>query len=68
MNISGMNSADLLINLAGQTREGSLQAEVGVRMLKKAQDRMTQEGQAMVQMIEQAGSVQNRPYRLDALA
>lgn len=32
------------------------QQEMGVSVLKKAQDAMTQEGQAIVQMLERAGA------------
>lgn len=46
----------------------SLAMEVGVRSLKKAQDQMTREGEAMIQMVEQAGTTSANPYHLDAYA
>ena len=52
MTISGQPPASLL-DSALQAQ--STKVEVGVTMLKKAQDTMKQEGQAMVNLLEQSG-------------
>jgi len=46
------------------------QQEIGVSVLKKAQDAMKQEGQAIVQMLEEAGgrAPQGGPPLLDTYA
>lgn len=59
MTVSGQSSTALLESVlnAQTTREA-----VDVALLKKSQDLMKQQGQAMVQMLEQAGTVD--PSRL----
>ncbi len=56
MTLSGVNypgALDLLDNGA----KSPVSTEVGVRMLKKSNDQITQQGQAVIQMVEQAGAV-----------
>lgn len=67
MTISGRNAADALVNAPSPGGGGSVRAEVGVRMLKKAQDQMTQQGEAMVKLADEAAPA-NHPYHLDAYA
>ena len=67
MNISGSASVSLFDSVL-QTQ--AMRQEMGVSLLKKSQDVMKQQGEAMVQMLEQAG--QCRPcdsgHTLDAYA
>ena len=50
MTISGSTASTVLSNVANA--EGAA-AEVGVAMLKNAQDQMKQQGEALIKMIEQ---------------
>jgi len=50
MTISGSTASTVLSNVTNA--EGTV-AEVGVAMLKKAQDQMKQQGEALIKMIEQ---------------
>lgn len=52
MNISGSTSLSLFDSVL-QTQ--AMRQEMGVSLLKKSQDVMKQQGEAMVQMLEQAG-------------
>lgn len=52
MNVSGSGPASLFDSVL-QTQ--ALREEIGVRLLKKSQDVATQQGEAMVQLLEQAG-------------
>ena len=63
MTISNQPSSLLDSVLQSQTT----QQDVGVAVLKKAQDQIKQQGQAMVQLLEQAG-VSPDGSRLDAYA
>jgi Putative motility protein len=57
MNVSGSGSASLFDSVL-QTQ--ALREEIGVRLLKKSQDVATQQGEAMVQLLEQAGQPLSR--------
>ena len=63
MTISNQPSSLLDCVLQAQTT----QQDAGVAVLKEAQDQITQQGQAMVQLLEQAG-VSPDGSRLDAYA
>lgn len=56
MNISGSTSLSLFDSVL-QTQ--AMRQEMGVSLLKKSQDVMKQQGEAMVQMLEQAGACQS---------
>ena len=56
MNISGSTSLSLFDSVL-QTQ--AMRQEMGVSLLKKSQDVMKQQGEAMVQMLEQAGQCQS---------
>ena len=56
MNISGSASVSLFDSVL-QTQ--AMRQEMGVSLLKKSQDVMKQQGEAMVQLLEQAGQVQD---------
>lgn len=65
MNISGSPATSLLDSvLSAQTT----QAEIGVAMLKKAQDVEKQQGAALIQMLEQAAPRNPDDYHLDVYA
>jgi hypothetical protein len=65
MNISGAPASSLLDSvLNAQTT----QAEIGVAVLKKAQDVEKQQGAAMIQMLEQAAVKNPADYHLDVYA
>lgn len=67
MNISGSTSLSLFDSVL-QTQ--AMRQEMGVSVLKKSQDVMKQQGEAMVQMLEQAGQCQSSKsgHMLDAYA
>jgi len=67
MNISGSASVSLFDSVL-QTQ--AMRQEMGVSLLKKSQDVMKQQGEAMVQMLEQAGQCQfcESGHTLDAYA
>ena len=67
MNISGSTSLSLFDSVL-QTQ--AMRQEMGVSLLKKSQDVMKQQGEAMVQMLEQAGQCQpcESGHTLDAYA
>lgn len=64
MTVTGRPEVSLLQSVldAAQARE-----EMGVTVLKKAQDTTRQQGEAMVQLLEQAGAPAD-PGRFDAYA
>ena len=67
MNISGSTSLSLFDSVL-QTQ--AMRQEMGVSLLKKSQDVMKQQGEAMVQMLEQADQCQSceSGHTLDAYA
>ena len=67
MNISGSASVSLFDSVL-QTQ--AMRQEMGVSLLKKSQDMMKQQGEAMVQMLEQGGQCQSceSGHTLDAYA
>ena len=67
MNISGSTSLSLFDSVL-QTQ--AMRQEMGVSLLKKSQDVMKQQGEAMVQILEQAGqsSSSESGHTLDAYA
>lgn len=67
MNVSGSSPASLFDSVL---QAQALREETGVRLLKKAQDVATQQGEAMVQLLEQAGQPLSRArgQLLDAYA
>ena len=56
MTISGYSASAVLANLADSGDAPGVKVEAGVSMLKKANDQITQQGEALVKMIEQAGA------------
>lgn len=67
MNISGSGP----VSLFGSVLQAqALREEMGVSVLKKSQDVMTQQGEAMVQLLEQAGQTTSKEsgHLLDAYA
>ena len=64
MTISGSYGTTILDNLAGGE---PTDAQVQVALLKKAQDQMKQQGEAMVRMIEQTANGSEQ-FRLDTYA
>lgn len=52
MNISGSSPVSLFDSVL---QAQAMRQEMGVSVLKKSQDVMTQQGEAMVQLLEQAG-------------
>ena len=56
MTISGSSPASLLDSVL---QSQAMRQEIGVSLLKKSQDVMKQQGEAMVQMLEQAGACQS---------
>ncbi len=68
MTISSLSpDSSLLAALSSDNKQQSVQNDFGVTVLKKANDQMTQEGQALINMIEQTGATAN-PYHLDTYA
>ena len=65
MTISGYGSS-AVINNSQDSQKGS--SDVGVTLLKKAQDQMKQQGEAMVKMIEQSSSAAAKYTKLDVYA
>ena len=67
MNVSGSSPVSLFDSVL---QAQALRDELGVRLLKKSQDVATQQGEAMVQLIEQAGQPLSREsgQLLDAYA
>ncbi len=57
MNVSGSGPASLFDSVL---QAQALREEIGVRLLKKSQDVATQQGEAMVQLLEQAGQPLSR--------
>ncbi len=57
MNVSGSGPVSLFDSVL-QTQ--ALREEIGVRLLKKSQDVAAQQGEAMVQLLEQAGQPLSR--------
>lgn len=55
MTLSGVNNTSAL-DLLDNGAKSPISNEVGVRMLKKSNDQIVQQGQAMIQMVEQAGA------------
>ena len=64
MTISGSTASTVLSNVANAE---STAAEVGVAVLKKTQDQMKQQGEALIKMIEQTSNGSDR-QRLDVYA
>ena len=54
MNVSGSSPVSLFDSVL---QAQALREETGVRLLKKSQDVATQQGEAMVQLLEQAGQI-----------
>ncbi|MBK7997702.1 MAG: hypothetical protein IPK15_02925 [Verrucomicrobia bacterium] len=67
MNVSGLGPASLFDSVL---QAQALRDEIGVRLLEKSQDVATQQGAAMVQLLEQAGQPLSRAsgQLLDAYA
>ncbi len=67
MNVSGLGPASLFDSVL---QAQALREQMGVSLLKKSQDVMKQQGEAMVQLLEQAGQVQDAEngHTLDAYA
>lgn len=69
MNISSTTAAPIIAKLSGEGDPQSAEAALSVNMLKKVQDQMKQQGDAMVSMIEQAGApAAGNQFHLDAYA
>lgn len=56
MNISGSSPVSLFDSVL---QAQAMREQMGVSLLKKSQDVMKQQGEAMVQLLEQAGQVQD---------
>lgn len=67
MNISGSSSLSVF---DGVLQAQAMREQMGVSLLKKSQDVMKQQGETMVQMLEQAGQCQSceSGHTLDAYA
>lgn len=65
MTISG-NVSSALVN--GTSDSPNTNTDVGVALLKKAQDQMKQQGEAMVKMIEQSSTACSDCHKLDVYA
>jgi len=65
VNISSQSTTNLLESVL---KAQSTQSEIGVTMLKKAQDVETQQGQALISMLEQAGATPADNGHLDVYA
>ena len=65
MNISSQSTTNLLESVL---KAQSTQSEIGVTMLKKAQDVETQQGQAMISMLEKSGATPADNGHLDVYA
>ncbi|MBI3414769.1 MAG: YjfB family protein [Verrucomicrobia bacterium] len=65
MTISGSGSS-ALINSAQDSKNAN--SDVGIALLKKAQDQMKQQGEAMVKMIEQSSTACSDCHKLDVYA
>ncbi|MCX6885917.1 MAG: YjfB family protein [Verrucomicrobiota bacterium] len=64
MTITGQPATSLLESILDA---GSARQDIGIAVLKKAQDAEKQQGEAMVNLLEQAGQPQS-DQRLDVLA
>lgn len=65
MTISGYGSSTLINNTPDSQNANT---DVGVALLKKAQDQMKQQGEAMVKMIEQSSAACSDCHKLDVYA
>lgn len=69
MTISSLSSdPSVLAAMATNNKQADLQNEVGITMLKKANDQMTQQGEALINMISQTGPAAVSDHHLDAYA
>lgn len=65
MNISGQPAASLLDSVLNAQ---STQAEIGVNLLKKANDLQKQQGTAMIEMLEKSAPPTASDFHLDVYA
>jgi hypothetical protein len=68
MTISGLSTSSVLADLADNGNALDVKFQASVSMLKKANDQITQQGAALVSMIEQAGAPAADQPRLDVYA
>ena len=55
MTMSSVSAAPALAVLSNPQRPPDLQSEVAVRMLKRANDQMTEQGQALISLVDRVG-------------
>jgi hypothetical protein len=68
MTISGLSTSSVLADLADNGNASDVKFQASVSMLKRANDQITQQGAALVSMIEQAGAPAMDQPRLDVYA
>ena len=68
MTVSSSTASPALAALADNSGASDVQSEASVTMLKKANDQIRQQGEAMVAMIEKAGASAENQFHLDTYA